>query len=217
MRDYSLVTSVVQCSACSLTDDFKGRITAQMRRYPQIWQGYVRNATANAQTVTPLYSVATPWIWYQGEVNREVAREYYEIRERFNVIKNYPPAHNRELREEAVEFFKVKFGVKHLEGLVGDISFFEHLASLSRNMSGSPGELLKSLQGSRGKELVMVSVEAMKGVTHRRGDKWLSAVKDLVRMVQKITDTLALEASASVIIYGYQYLLILVIVPRGHL
>ncbi|KAI6017326.1 hypothetical protein BKA83DRAFT_606598 [Pisolithus microcarpus] len=118
MRDYSLVTSVVQCSACSLTDDFKGRITAQMRRYPQIWQGYVCNATANAQTVTPLYTVATPWIWYQGEVNREVAREYYEIRERFNVIKNYPPAHNRELREEAVEFFKVKFGVKHLEGLV---------------------------------------------------------------------------------------------------
>lgn len=80
--------------------------------------GYVRNATANAQTVTPLYSVATPWIWYQGEANREVAREYYEIRERFGVIKNYPPAHNTELREEAVEFFKVKFGVKHLGRLV---------------------------------------------------------------------------------------------------
>ncbi|KAI6012989.1 hypothetical protein EDC04DRAFT_724418 [Pisolithus marmoratus] len=63
----------------------------------------------------------------------------------------------------------------------------------SGNSSGSSSELLKPLQESRGKELVMMLVGAMRGVTHRRGDKWLSAVKGLVGVVQKITSTLALE------------------------
>ncbi|KAI5995014.1 hypothetical protein EDD15DRAFT_709408 [Pisolithus albus] len=180
MRDYSLVTSVVQCSACSLTDDFKARIRTQTRRYPQIWQLDVRNATTDPQTVTPLYTVATPWVWYQGELDRDVATEYQDIRNRFSVIKNYPPAHHSEFRAEAVEFFRAKFGVEHLERLLG-------------NMSGSSSDSLKPLQESRGEKLVMVLVEAMRGVTHRRGDKWLSAVKDLVRMVQKVTNTLAVE------------------------
>ncbi|KIK28106.1 hypothetical protein PISMIDRAFT_605388 [Pisolithus microcarpus 441] len=83
MRDYSLVTSVVQCSACSLTDDFKARIRTQTRRYPQIWQLDVRNATTDPQTVTPLYTVATPWAWYQGELDRDVATEYQDIRQVF--------------------------------------------------------------------------------------------------------------------------------------
>ncbi|KAI6109246.1 hypothetical protein EV401DRAFT_1997216 [Pisolithus croceorrhizus] len=179
MRDYSLVTSVVQCSACSLTDDFKGRIGTQSRRYPQIWQGYVRNGTASPQMVAPLYTVATPWVWYQGDMDREVATEHQDIRNRFSIIKNYPPAHLREFREEAVEFFKAKFGVKHLESLVQNVS--------------SSSDPLRPLQESRGKELVLVLVEAMRGVTHRRGDKWLSAVKDLVRRVQKTADTLALQ------------------------
>ncbi|KAI5989899.1 hypothetical protein EDD15DRAFT_2282601 [Pisolithus albus] len=185
-----------------------------MRRFLQIWQGYVRNATANPQTITPLYTVATPGIRYQSEMSREVVCEYHEIRERFNVIKKSPPVHNGELREEAVEFFKDKFGVKHLEGLLmspigRQYIFFEHLASLSSKHNGPnttpPDGTSDGL------------VEAMRGVTHRRGDKWLSAVKDLVRMVQKITGTLAPKASPSVIIVGYQYLLILMIVPRGHL
>ncbi|KAI6012984.1 hypothetical protein EDC04DRAFT_724062 [Pisolithus marmoratus] len=149
---------------------------------------------------TPLYTVATPWVWYGGELNRDVASEYQKIRKHFNVIKNYPPTHHREVRKKAVEFFKAKFGIKDLEGLVGNITFFEHLALLSRNVSGSSSDVLDPLRGSRGKELVMVLVGAMRGVTHRRGDKWLSAVKDLVCVVQKITSTLALEESSSVII-----------------
>ncbi|KAI6144698.1 hypothetical protein BKA82DRAFT_617352 [Pisolithus tinctorius] len=222
MRDYSLVTSVVQCSACTLSDDFRGRIKTQMRRYPEIWQGYARNVTTNPQTVTPLYTIATPWVWYQGELNRDVASEYHEIRKRFNVIKNYPPAHRREFRHEAMEFFKAKFGVAHLEDLVGNIAFFEHLASISgkhikgpnttfldsendlqghllsrditmRNISGSPSDLPKALQESRGKELVVELVGAMRGVTHCRGGTWLSVVTKLVSTMKKLTNTLALE------------------------
>ncbi|KAI5984216.1 hypothetical protein EDD15DRAFT_2375441 [Pisolithus albus] len=198
-RDFSLVTSVVQCSACSLTDDFKGRISTQTRRYPQIWQLDVRNATTDPQTVTPLYTVATPWVWFQGELDRNVATEYQDIRQvnRFNVIKNYPPAHHGEFRAAAVEFFRAKFGVEHLEYLVGKITFFDHLTSFSRNVSGSSSDSLKPLQESRGEELVTELVEAMIRVTHPRGDKWLSAVKKLVCRLQEITNTLALEASAS--------------------
>ncbi|KAI6101888.1 hypothetical protein F5141DRAFT_1065841 [Pisolithus sp. B1] len=39
MRDYSLVTSVVECSRCSLTDNFKMWIEKQMQQYPKMWQG----------------------------------------------------------------------------------------------------------------------------------------------------------------------------------
>ncbi|KAI5991689.1 hypothetical protein F5J12DRAFT_466648 [Pisolithus orientalis] len=202
MRDYSLVTSVVQCSACALTDDFRGRIKTQMRRYPESWQGYARNVTTNPQTVTPLYTIATPWVWYQGELNRDVASEYHEIRKRFNVIKNYPPAHRSEFRHEAMEFFKAKFGVVHLEDLVGNITFFEHLASISGKhiqgpnttfLDSSPSDLPKTLQESRGKELVVELVGAMRGVTHCRGDTWLSVVTKLVSTMKKLTNTLALE------------------------
>ncbi|KIK28180.1 hypothetical protein PISMIDRAFT_606770 [Pisolithus microcarpus 441] len=79
MGHYSLVTSVVKCSTCSLTDDFKARITKQMRRYPRIWQGYVRDATTRPQVVTPLYRIATPWVWYQGEPDRKVRSQYQMI------------------------------------------------------------------------------------------------------------------------------------------
>ncbi|KAI6154408.1 hypothetical protein EDD17DRAFT_1085134 [Pisolithus thermaeus] len=205
MRDYSLVTSVVECSGCSLTNDFKTRIEKQTRWYPKMWQGHVRDTMTNLQTVTPLYTIATPWVWYQGEPNRRVTSEYRKIRELFNVIKSYPPAHHRKLREKAVEFFEVIFGVKHLESLVGNVAFFEHLPSFSskhrglnatlldENVSGLPNDSLKPLEESRSEKLVMELVEAMRGVTNHRDSKWLLAVKRSASMVQKITETLALE------------------------
>lgn len=131
-----------------------------------------------------------------------MASEYHEIRKRFNVIKNYPPAHRSEFRHEAMEFFKAKFGVVHLEDLVGNITFFEHLASISGKhiqgpnttfLDSSPSDLPKTLQESRGKELVVELVGAMRGVTHCRGDTWLSVVTKLVSTMKKLTNTLALE------------------------
>ncbi|KAI5989903.1 hypothetical protein EDD15DRAFT_1197973 [Pisolithus albus] len=190
MGDCSLVTSVVQCSACSLTDDFKARIAKQMRRYPRIWQGYVRDLTDKPQVVTPLYRIAIPWVWYQSEPDRKVKIEYQMIWKQFSVMTGYPPGHHKKSKDEAVKFFNNMFGVEHLESLVGQVAFFEHLL-----LNEPPNDLLKSVPESRIKKLSADLINSMSGVTNEREDNWFSEVKRSVSLVQKITDsdTLALD------------------------
>ncbi|KAI6101895.1 hypothetical protein F5141DRAFT_1065847 [Pisolithus sp. B1] len=66
---------------------------------------------------------------------------------------------------------------------------------LEGNVSGLPSDLLKPLQESCIKKLVMKLVEVMRGVTNHHDNKWLWAIKGSVSMVQKITGTLALGAT----------------------
>ncbi|KAI6039997.1 hypothetical protein EDC04DRAFT_1595601 [Pisolithus marmoratus] len=131
-------------------------------------------------------------------------------REEFSITQDKLLRHGEESKEPAFELLKDMFGVKHLRCMVGDITFFEQLASplsmgkelgttVSKgNMSGSPKPCVK--------QLVIALLQAMNGVTHAFQLRQSSGVVEMRHMTHWVATTLGAEflADISVAFLGAQ-------------
>lgn len=201
-RNHSLVTTVVQCSACYPTDDFKQRINSAMLQYPKFSHNSTTsdlfNVSVNLHTITPLYCASNPWIWCRCELDNEVVNEYRRIREQFSITQDHPLQYGEEPREPGLQLFKRMFGVEHLTSVVGDITFFEQLAtSLSTGKelgtTRSKGNMPSGSRKPCVKKLVMTLLRAMKGVTQAFQMRQSPTVVEMMYKTRPIAATLGAE------------------------
>ncbi|KAI6028864.1 hypothetical protein F5J12DRAFT_780389 [Pisolithus orientalis] len=191
IRNYSLVTTVVQCSSCYPTDGFKLRINSAVPPYPKFWQNYTASdlykVSNSLYTVTPLYTVSDPWVWYRCGLDAEVAEEYRRIREQFGIIQGHLPRHQEDPKEPAFKFLKDLFGVEHLECVTSTCTWVEKPPG---NTPGAPKTCVE--------QLVIMLLRAMKGVTHAFQMRQSSRMVEMMHVTCPIMTTLGVEFLADI-------------------
>ncbi|KAI6040139.1 hypothetical protein EDC04DRAFT_1549837 [Pisolithus marmoratus] len=148
-----LVTTIIRCSACRQTDRFKAKIRKHPQAFSEFWRTYSpvdftdHTINSDERPITPLFQIMRPWTWTRAvQVPDPMTRvEFRKIHGYFKSILELDTG-----KDAAIDFFMKLFGVQYLGMLVGNVIFFNSLASLSRaaeednrktqevNTSGSP-------------------------------------------------------------------------------
>ncbi|KIO06377.1 hypothetical protein M404DRAFT_480506 [Pisolithus tinctorius Marx 270] len=121
------------------------------------------------------------------------------FREQFGIIQGHLPRHREDPKEPAFKFLKDMFGVEHLKCVVGDITFFERLASsLSMGSTRSSEGNTPGAPKACVEQLVIMLLRAMKGVTHAFQMRQSSRVVEMMHVTYPIMTTLGVEFLADI-------------------
>ncbi|KAI6124820.1 heterokaryon incompatibility protein-domain-containing protein [Pisolithus croceorrhizus] len=94
--------------------------------------GRLEPPLTNPSPVTPLYNAANPSVHCSRNTATAARREFNKLRISFNAICRKS---QKDRREVEIQPIIDVFGVRYLKDLVGNITFFDHLASLSGAVS----------------------------------------------------------------------------------